>query len=210
MINNKIVAICGGSASGKTAVSEALYTRHLKDILLISQDSYYKSFDGLTMEEKKKINYDHPDAFDTQLLLANLARLKRGEKVENPIYSFSQYARTGTEEISPKPIILLEGMLILHYPEIRDIVDEAIYIHCPEDIRLKRMIERDVADRGRKPEWVIEQYYRDMKPMHEKYVEIQRKYADIVINSDMDFEKMYGMLERFLERKNILEDEYER
>jgi len=137
MRNNVIVAVCGGSASGKTALSKELSRRNSKDILLVSQDEYYKSFDEYTFEEKRSINYDHPDAFDIELLVENLTRLKNGESVESPIYSFNEYARTGTQTVCGKRIILLEGMLTLHYPELRQIIDIKIYIDCPEDIDFK-------------------------------------------------------------------------
>lgn len=209
MRNIIIVAICGGSASGKTALSKELSRRNSKDILLVSQDEYYKSFDEYTIEEKRSINYDHPDAFDIELLVENLTRLKNGESVESPIYSFNEYARTGTQTVAGKPIILLEGMLTLYYPELRQIIDKKIYIDCPEEIRLQRMIERDVAERGRTPEWVVEQYNRDMKPMHDKFVEPQKQFADTVLDGSKPKDIVYKSVERFLERCNVLED-YER
>lgn len=209
MTKNKIIVICGGSASGKTAVSQELCKRNPENTVLISQDEYYKTFNELTIEEKKLINYDHPDAYDIELLVKNLIKLKMGESIENPLYSFSEYARTGTKTIFEKPVIILEGMLVLHYPEIRAIIDKSIYLECPEQVRLQRMIQRDVAERGRTPEWVVKQYNRDMKPMNEKFVEPQKQYADIIVDGNKKMNIVYKSVESFLKISNILEN-YER
>lgn len=209
MKDRKIIAICGGSASGKTFIAEELYKRNPREILLISQDSYYRSFDELTMEEKKKTNYDHPDAFDIQLLIQNVIKLKNGECIENPVYSFSEYTRTRTIKTFPKQIILIEGMLALHYPELRNLIDKSVFIDCSERLRLNRMIERDITERGRTLESVVEQYKRDMRPMHEKYVEPQKQYADVIIDGSSNKNAVYKEIETFLERSNIL-DEIER
>lgn len=205
MKDRKIVAICGGSASGKTFIAEELCKRNPREILLISQDSYYRSFDELTVEEKKKTNYDHPDAFDIQLLIQNVIKLKNGECIENPVYSFSEYTRTGTIKTFPKKIILIEGMLALHYPELRNLIDKSVFIDCSERLRLKRMIERDIIERGRTLESVVEQYKRDMRPMHEKYVEPQKQYADIIIDGSNNKNTVYREIETFLDRSNILD-----
>ena len=199
-----IIAICGGSASGKSFISQELYKRNSKDIILISQDDYYKSFEELTIKEKKLINYDHPNAFDVDLLIKDLINLKNGDSIDYPIYSFQQYKRIGTKQIEPKSIILLEGMLVLHYPEIRNIIDKSIYIDCPEKIRFKRMLKRDVRERGKTLEVLNEQYNRYVRPMHEKFVEPQKQYANIIIDGSKAQNVVYKSVENFLEKSNIL------
>lgn len=198
MKKNKIIAICGGSATGKTTLSNMLKQVYSENILVVSQDEYYKAFDTITFEEKKKINYDHPNSFDINLLIRNLIKLKNGENVESPIYSFSSYTRVGTKIDYPKPVIILEGMLVLHYPEIRKIIDKAIYLDSSENTRVHRMIERDISERNRTQEMVINQYNRDIKIMHNKYVETQKQYADVIINSDSDLYEVYNEVDNFI------------
>lgn len=181
----EIIGICGGSASGKSTISQLLKSISKGRIEVISLDSYYKPYDELTLQEKRKINYDHPDAFDIKLLIEQLRMLKKGNEIDMPIYSFDTYSRCkNTMKVKPKRFIILEGMLILHFKEIRELLTKSFFIDADETNRLNRMIERDVRERGRTTDWIIYQYMRDMKPMHEEYVEPQRKIADYVIDGN--------------------------
>ena len=212
----EIIGICGGSASGKSTISQLLKNISKGRIEVISLDSYYKSYDELELPEKRKINYDHPDAFDIELLVEQLKTLKKGNKIDMPIYSFDTYSRSkDTVKIKPKRFIILEGMLILHFKEIRQILSKSFYIDADETTRLKRMVERDVTERGRTADWVIYQYMRDMKPMHEKYVEPQKKLADYIIDGSNNINEniiqiMNILIENDKKKNNGGELEWER
>lgn len=186
----EIIGICGGSASGKSTISQLLKSISKDRIEVISLDSYYKSYDELTLPEKRKINYDHPDAFDIKLLVEQLRMLKKGSEIDIPIYSFETYSRCkDTTKIKPKRFIILEGMLILHFKEIREVLTKSFFIDADEKTRLNRMVERDVRERGRTTDWIIYQYMRDIKPMHEEYVEPQKKIADYIIDGNNSINK---------------------
>lgn len=208
MDNIVLIGICGGSASGKTTIAQKLVTDNPNDVVLISQDMYYKPYDDLSIDEKKKVNYDHPDAFDIDLMVKHLIHLKNGLSINAPIYSFVEYTRMKESiKIEPKRVILLEGMLIFHYPEIRNLLDNSIYIESSENIRLKRMVSRDVLERGRTTDSVIEQYLRDMKPMHDRYVESLKQYADTLINGDFELDVVYNEFKEYLKENKILHNE---
>ena len=208
---NKLVAICGGSASGKTILSKNLEKNNYSKIVTISQDSYYKPYSEFSLEERKQINYDNPNAFDIELLKEQLLQLKKGNNIQMPIYSFSEYTRKDEKvSVQPKNIIVIEGMLILHYPEIRNLVDESIYIDATERTRLKRMVIRDIKERGRTIESVIEQYKRDMKPMHDQFVEPLKKYANIIIDGNLKQSLVYNNAVKHLKESHILSEDIER
>lgn len=205
MSDIKLVGICGGSASGKTAITQRISLFNRNQVASISQDSYYKSYDELSLEEKKRVNYDHPDAFDIKLLTEHLQKLKKGSIINSPVYSFSKYSREKeTIIVEPKKIIIIEGMLILHYPEIRSLLDDSIYIDATENTRLNRMILRDVKDRGRTVDGVIKQYTRDMKPMHDTFVEPLKQYANIIINGNLEEDEVYRNIISYLVQKGFL------
>lgn len=211
MEKNKIIGICGGSASGKTTISKIISNKYQDSVTLLSQDSYYKSYDEYTLEQKKSINYDHPNAFDIELLERNLISLKNNCYIDCPIYSFSDYCRKNeTIRITPKKIILLEGMLVLYYPKLRDLMDCSFYIDTSEDIRLERMIERDTKERGRTVKDVLEQYNRDMKPMHDKFVEPQKEYADVVIDGNNSIDIVLQDVIKSFQNMNIFENKFNR
>ena len=149
---------------------------------MLSHDYYYKSNSHLSFDERKKLNYDHPDAFDTDLLIEHLNKLKKGEVIYRPNYSFVTYLREEqTVEVVPKKVILLDGFLIFENKELRDMMDIKIFVDTDADIRFIRRLVRDVSDRGRTLESVIEQYTTTVKPMHEQFVEPSKKYADIIV-----------------------------
>jgi len=178
-----IIGITGGTGSGKTTVARRIY-ESLKgvNVVVIQQDAYYIDLSHLPLEERKKINFDHPSAFDNDLLVEHLKKLIRGEEIEKPIYSFTDYTRMKeAEKISPQDIIILEGIMVLVEKRIRDLLDIKIYVDADEDERFIRRLVRDTKERGRSMESVIEQYLNVVKPMFLQFVEPSKRYADIVI-----------------------------
>ncbi len=175
------IGIAGGTGSGKTTLTHHLQQRFGGDISVIHHDNYYKRQDR-PFEERCRQNYDHPDAFDTDLLIQHLKQLKDGKGVDCPVYSFSDHNRTDkTAHISPTRVIILEGILIFQNPELRNLLDIKIFVETDADVRILRRAIRDVRDRGRTLESVMEQYLTTVKPMHEQFVEPSRKFADIVV-----------------------------
>jgi uridine kinase len=178
-----IVGIAGGTGSGKSTVaSEIFKSLPAGSISMIEQDSYYKDQSNLTFEERVKTNYDHPDAFDTKLLIKHLKMLLNGEAIEKPIYDFEIHNRKEeTIRIEPKDVIILEGIMILVEPEIRKMLDIKIFVDTDADVRIIRRIKRDIKERGRTIDNVIEQYINVVRPMHLEFVEPTKRYADIII-----------------------------
>ncbi|SEF81437.1 uridine kinase [Caloramator fervidus] len=178
-----LIGIAGGTGSGKSTVANEIFkSLPGESIAVIEQDSYYKDQSHLTLEERKKTNYDHPDAFDTELLIKHLKMLLNGEAIEKPLYDFEIYTRKKeTVRIEPKDIIILEGILILAEPEIRNLLDIKIFVDTDADVRIIRRIQRDIKERGRTVESVIEQYMNVVRPMHMQFVEPTKRYADIII-----------------------------
>ena len=176
------IGIAGGTGSGKTTL-----TRHLKEhfgdaVTVIGHDSYYKRQDGKTYEERSKVNYDHPDAFDTDLLIEDIKRLRRGETVHCPTYDYTIHDRAEkTVTVRPARVIIVEGILIFQSRELCDLMDIKIYVDTDADVRILRRIVRDVRDRGRSLESVVNQYLTTVKPMHEQFVEPSKRKADIII-----------------------------
>ncbi len=176
------IGIAGGTGSGKTTITRLLRERFGEDISVIYYDNYYKAHNDLTYEERARINYDCPDAFDTDLFIEDIKKLKRGEDVLCPVYDYTVHNRSDqTVLIKSAPVILLEGILLLSDPRIRDLLDIKIYVDTDADVRILRRILRDVRERERSLESVIEQYLTTVKPMHEMYVEPSKRYANIII-----------------------------
>ncbi len=181
-LNPIIIGIAGGTGSGKSTLADNIRKEFANNITMLSHDYYYKSNSHLSFDERKKLNYDHPDAFDTDLLIEHLNKLKKGEVIYRPNYSFVTYLREEqTVEVVPKKVILLDGFLIFENKELRDMMDIKIFVDTDADIRFIRRLVRDVSDRGRTLESVIEQYTTTVKPMHEQFVEPSKKYADIIV-----------------------------
>jgi uridine kinase len=178
-----VIGIAGGTGSGKTTVAEAIVRRIGPErIALIQQDSYYKDQSHLPMEERVRINYDHPDSIDTALLIRHLQELIAGRPVEVPIYDFTTYTRTPhTRRVEPRPVILVEGILVFVEKALRDLFDIKIYVDADPDIRFIRRLQRDLAERGRTLESAIQQYLSTVRPMHLEFVEPSKRYADIII-----------------------------
>ncbi len=178
-----IIGIAGGTGSGKTTVARAIYDRVGKDkIEWISHDSYYRDFDGLSVEERHHINFDHPDSLETELLARHLDVLVKGSSVEIPIYDFTTHARKiETHRVESRKVIIVEGILVMYEPELRKRIDIKLYVDTPADIRFVRRLMRDIKTRGRTVESVIEQYVTTVRPMHEEFVEPSKRYADLII-----------------------------
>ena len=179
----KIIGVAGGTGSGKTTVVkkivEALPPHY---VAVVPLDSYYNDTSGMTDAERKAINFDHPDAFDWELLNKHVRQLKAGEAVEQPTYSYILSNRLPeTVHVEPKPVILIEGIMTLVNKELRDMMDIGIFVDTDSDERLIRNIQRDVVERGRTVDMVIDRYLKVLKPMHEQFIEPSKKYADIII-----------------------------
>lgn len=178
-----IIGICGGSGSGKSTVTKKLIELIGKDnVSVIEQDSYYKDQSNLAFEDRVKTNYDHPLAFDNDLLYEHLKVLKDGKEIEKPIYDFSLHNRKKEKEIVyPKPIIILEGILIFNEVNLIDIMDIKVFVDTDADVRIIRRIKRDMKERGRSLDSVIDQYMATVRPSHLQFVEPSKRYADVII-----------------------------
>ena len=183
-MNNDIlvIGIAGGTGSGKTTLMDNLIRRFEGHVTVLSHDNYYKRRDELTYEQRCKINYDEPDALETDLMARHLDQLRRGETIQCPVYDFTQHNRSNeTITIVPKKVIIVEGILIFENEPLRELMDIKIFVDTDADVRLCRRIARDVNERGRSLESVLSQYQTTVKPMHEKYVEPSKKYANLVV-----------------------------
>lgn len=178
-----IIGIAGGTGSGKTTVVrkivEALPPHH---VAVVPLDSYYNDTTHMTDEERKAINFDHPDAFDWKLLTEHIKKLKNGEAIEQPTYSYIESNRQKeTIHVEPKPVIIIEGIMALHHKKLRDMMDLKIFVDTDSDVRLIRNIRRDVVERGRTVEMVLDRYEKVLKPMHEQFIEPTKKFADLIV-----------------------------
>lgn len=186
-MNCIIIGIAGGTGSGKSTFTNRLKEEFEDDVAVIYHDNYYRRQDEVPFEERKKVNYDHPDSLETQLLLEHLRMLKDGMPIECPVYDYSQHNRSDQLlRIEPRKIIIVEGILLLADKRIRDLLDIKIYVEADADERILRRVVRDVKERGRDIDNIVEQYLTTVKPMHYLYVEPTRAMADIVINSGMN------------------------
>ena len=178
-----LIGITGGTGSGKSTIADALYSNFSNErITMIQQDMYYKDQSNLSMEERVKTNYDHPMAFDNDLLVEHLQKLIKGEAIEKPRYDFTVHNRAkDTTTVEPREIIIVEGILILEDERIRDLLDIKVYVDTDADIRILRRLVRDIDERGRTVESVIDQYLKMVRPMHMEFTEPTKRYADIII-----------------------------
>ncbi len=182
MNNVCIVGIAGGSASGKTTIVNMIKEYFQNDIELISHDNYYWAHDDMPLEERSKLNYDHPSSFDTQQMIKDVEALKEGKAIYRPVYDYAMHTRSKeTVLVEPKKVVIVEGILILEDAKLRDLMDIKVFVDTDADERLMRRIIRDINDRGRSVESVLSQYTKTVKPMHEQFVEPSKKYADIII-----------------------------
>lgn len=177
-----IVGVAGGSASGKTEIVKTL-KKHFEDkIEIIEHDNYYFAHDNLTMDERASLNYDHPQAFETDLLIDHVKKIINNEEIDIPTYDFTIHTRSSdTLKKIPKPIVIVEGILVLENEELRNLMDMKVFVDCDGDVRLKRRITRDVVERDRTIESILTQYMETVKPMHELFVEPSKKFADLIV-----------------------------
>src|SRR6185295_4297861 len=180
---NLIIGICGGTGSGKTTVAKSiLQAVSTGDVVFIQQDSYYRNLKDLPLDYRQLANFDHPDALDNDLLVNHIRKLKAGEAIELPLYDFKTHNRLNeTRVVEPKPIVIVEGILIFVDPRVLKQLDIKVFVDTPDDIRFIRRLRRDVAERGRTVESVIEQYLATVRPMHMQFVEPSKRYADVII-----------------------------
>ena len=190
-----IVGIAGGSGSGKTTLAKNIADHFGDRISVLRHDDYYKEQRELSFEERSRINYDHPDAFDSELLLSHLDALKRGEAIYSPTYDYKNHNRAETKRlVEPRPVILIEGILILENPAVRERLNMKIYVDTDADVRIIRRICRDTKKRGRSLDSVIKQYLDTVKPMHDAFVEPTKRLADIIIPEGGKNPVAYGMI----------------
>ena len=178
-----VIGIAGGSGSGKTTVVHSIMTKLKERVVVIPQDSYYKDSSHLPIEERQKINFDHPDAIDFRLLCKQLKELKDGKTIEQPVYSYLTCSRSTTETITVQPadVIIIEGILIFTCKELREQMDIKIFVDADDDDRLMRVMSRDIIERRKTVETVIERYTKTVKPMYLQFIEPSKRYADIII-----------------------------
>ncbi|MEA4965515.1 MAG: uridine kinase [Oscillospiraceae bacterium] len=203
MAETLVIGIAGGTGSGKTTLMKALIAQFGDNLSVLSHDNYYKAHDELSLEERALLNYDCPDAFDTEMLISHLRLLKQGQAIQCPVYDFTIHNRTAeTVPVEPRPVIVVEGILIFANQALCDELDIKIFVDAEADIRLARRIRRDVRKRGRSLESVVEQYLTTVKPMHEMYVEPSKKNADLVVlgggKNPVALEMIAGRIQRHL------------
>ena len=204
MDNILVIGIAGGSGSGKTTLMKNIIESFADMVTVISHDNYYKRHDELSYEQRCELNYDEPDAFETDLMVRQLAQLRSGEAIDCPVYDFTVHNRSDEIlHIVPKQVIIVEGILIFADPALRELMDIRIYVDADADIRLCRRIKRDVNKRGRSLESVLMQYQQTVKPMHEKHVEPSKKYANIIVpeggKNQVALDMIIGRVQRHLE-----------
>ena len=178
-----IIGVTGGSGSGKTSVSRAIFdSLNGHSLLMIQEDSYYKNQDDISFDERVKVNYDHPNAFDTDLLIEQLGDLLEWKAIDIPVYDYVQHTRSKkTVHVEPKEVIIVEGILVLNDPRLRDLMDIKIFVDTDDDIRIIRRIQRDLEERGRSLKSVIDQYLSTVKTMYHQFIEPTKRYADIIV-----------------------------
>jgi uridine kinase len=178
-----IIGICGGTGSGKTTIARSIVDAVGADkVVLIEQDSYYRNLADMPLDERHQANFDHPDSIDSDMLVNHLMRLKQGRQVEMPLYDFRTHTRSDKIEIiEPKPVIIVEGILIFAEPRVLDLLDVRVFVDTPDDVRLMRRLRRDITERGRSFERTLDQFERTIRPMHFEFVEPSKRHADIII-----------------------------
>jgi uridine kinase len=198
-----IIGIAGGTGSGKTTVVKEI-TKQLNSeaITIISQDAYYRDNEHLPLEERQKMNFDHPDSVEFELLIDHIKKLRMGEKIEQPIYSYLTCTRADeTITIAPSHIIIVEGILCLTNPELRDLMDIKVFVDCEADLRLSRVIQRDIIERGRGVQQTLNRYEKTVRPMHLQFIEPSKRYADIIIPQGGQNKVAINILTQFIEKQ---------
>lgn len=177
------IGICGGTGSGKTTIArQILDSVGIGNVVLVEQDSYYRNLADMPLDERHQANFDHPDSIDSDMLVNHLIRLKQGLPVEMPLYDFVTHTRSDRiEVIEPRPVVIVEGILIFAEPRVLDLLDVRVFVDTPDDVRLMRRLRRDINERGRTFERTLEQYERTIRPMHFEFVEPSKRHADVII-----------------------------
>lgn len=205
-----VIGVTGGSGSGKTSVTKAIYESFKgHSILMLEQDYYYKDQSDLPFEERLKTNYDHPLAFDNDLLIAHIEQLLRFEPIEKPVYDYSQHTRSDEViHVEPKDVIILEGILVLEDERLRNLMDIKLYVDTDADLRIIRRMQRDIQERGRTLDSVIDQYVNVVRPMHNQFIEPTKRYADVIIpeggHNHVAIDLMVTKIQTILEQKSFL------
>ncbi|WP_223591646.1 uridine kinase [Neobacillus bataviensis] len=205
-----VIGVTGGSGSGKTSVTKAIYESFKgHSILMLEQDYYYKDQSELPFEERLKTNYDHPLAFDNDLLIAHIEKLIRFEPIEKPVYDYSQHTRSEKViHVEPKDVIILEGILVLEDERLRNLMDIKLYVDTDADLRIIRRLQRDIQERGRTLDSVIDQYVNVVRPMHNQFIEPTKRYADVIIpeggHNHVAIDLMVTKIQTILEQKSFL------
>ena len=200
------IAIAGGSGSGKTTIARSVVDIVGRDkVVYLQQDAYYRDQSHLSLEERTKINYDHPDSIELELMVEHLAALRNGQPIERPIYNFETHLRTDeTYTLVPEPAVIVEGILLLADARLREQFDVRVYIDTEADLRLMRRIQRDIVERGRSIESVLDQYQKTVRPMHYQFVEPSKRYADIIIPEGINtgaIGTVSSMIRHFLDQR---------
>ncbi|MDC7278431.1 MULTISPECIES: uridine kinase [Pseudobutyrivibrio] len=202
-----VLGVAGGSASGKTTIINKLQDFFGEDIAVISHDAYYKAHPEMSFEERSQLNYDHPDSFESDRMAEDVRKLIKGYAIDMPVYDYVNHNRSAeTVRVEPKTVIVMEGILILENKELRDLMDIKIFVDTDADERLMRRIQRDMIERGRSIESIIEQYSKTVKPMHEEFVEPSKKHADIIIPRGGENAAGIEMLTTYMTKKLHSED----
>ncbi len=201
-----VVGIAGGTASGKTTVARKIHQALSESrVAFVDQDSYYKDLSALSLAERQTVNFDHPDAFDTDLLVSHILELKAARAIDKPVYDYVQCTRTGRSNVvRPADIILVEGILVLHEPKVLAVLDLKIFVETEDDVRIIRRLTRDIKDRGRDFDHVVHQYLETVRPMHLAFVEPSKRNADMVVprggNNEIAIDLLVGALRARLAR----------
>lgn len=206
-----IIGICGGTGSGKTTIARKIIESvGRENVILIEQDSYYRNLADMPLDERHQANFDHPDSIDSEMLMNHLKRLKGGNSIEMPVYDFVTHTRSDRfDHINPKPVVIVEGILIFSEPRILSLLEVRVFVDTPDDIRFIRRLQRDITERGRTVESVIAQYYATVRPMHYEFVEPSKRNADIIIpeggNPEIGVEFLCGKIREEIMRQGIKE-----
>ncbi|MEP6705211.1 MAG: uridine kinase [Acidobacteriota bacterium] len=204
-----IIGICGGTGSGKTTIARSIVEAVGRDnVVLVEQDSYYRNLADMPLDERHQANFDHPDSIDSDLLVNHLVRLKQGLSIDMPLYDFVTHTRSeDIEVINPKPVVIVEGILIFAEPRVLDLLDVRVFVDTPDDVRLMRRLRRDITERGRTFERTLEQYERTIRPMHFEFVEPSKRHADIIIpegsNTGVTVEFLCSMVREKLQSERV-------
>jgi len=202
-----IIGICGGTGSGKTTIARSIVESvSAQNVVLVEQDSYYRNLSDMPLDERHQANFDHPDSLDSDMLVNHILRLKQGLSIEMPLYDFATHTRSEKIEIiEPRPVVIVEGILIFAEPRVLDLLDVRVFVDTPDDIRLMRRLRRDITERGRTFERTLEQYERTIRPMHYEFVEPSKRHADIIIpegaQTGVTVEVLCGLVQRKLNKE---------